>query len=537
MKLKAMLVDDEMPILNNLKKVLPWERMGLEVVALARNGQEALMAVKEHRPDVILCDIRMPVMDGLVFLEEVRKVDAACEILMLTGYQEFEYARTAMQYGVKDYILKPIDYEQLEAKVGQVAESIRTRRAEDIKKERKWGKAAGLAYEKILRDVVMGFPSVNARNFLVDEGVRVDELAYTVLLVDIDGYSLHSVKWTDNERRLWNFAVGNVLQDALTPLRLPYRVLQIREGEWLILVERQVGDTEASDEAMACWLAALQEAVRDNVKLSVSVGMHPEPVKFAELASTYQTMQRMLLINSGNSKVLAVTDEVLRMADSSRSLWKTMEEMISGLRKQDRARITGALESLRRDIAAEPNEAAVAKAETVLHYLIVHLLREMREMDMVTPQDEDELWTKLQHSLGIKDIMDAVVHLVDRSLASALGKKTSELLMLNAKDYIHRNLASDIGVEEVAGHLGISSSYFSLLFKSHFGETFVEYVTRQRMELAKSMLLMTDKSVTKIGALVGYAERRYFTKVFVKHTGLTPSEFRGARGEPQAGIP
>lgn len=529
-----MLVDDEMPILNNLKSILPWERMGLELVALARNGQEALEAVGEHRPDLILCDIRMPVMDGLTFLQEVRKVDRTCEILMLTGYQEFEYARTAMQYGVKDYILKPIDYEQLEAKVAKTAEELREKRAEDMKKERKWGKAASLAYEKILRDVVMGFPSVSARNFLADEGLGVDDLAYAMLLADIDGYSVQSVKWTDNERRLWNFAVGNVLQDALLPFALHYQVLQVREGEWLILVECQRGAEAAVPAAeLERWLTALQEAVRDNVKLSVSVGVHPEPVSFADLANTYRTMQRMLLISSGESKQLAVTDEVLRLADSSRSLWKLMEEMISGLRKQDRARIDASFDSLRRHFAAEPNGAAVAKAETVLHYLIVHLLREMREMDMVAPRDEDEIWTKLQHSVGVKDVMDAVVHLVDRSLDAALSKKPGELLMLNAKDYIHKSLASDIGVEEVAGHLGISCSYFSLLFKAHFGETFVEYVTRQRMELAKSMLLMTDKSITKIGALVGYAERRYFTKVFLRHTGRTPSEFRESRGDAQ----
>jgi two-component system response regulator YesN len=84
-------------------------------------------------------------------------------------------------------------------------------------------------------------------------------------------------------------------------------------------------------------------------------------------------------------------------------------------------------------------------------------------------------------------------------------------------------------VEEVADHLGISNSYFSLLFKAHFGETFVEYVTKQRMEQAKSMLRASDKSITKICALVGYTHRRYFTKVFQKYTGMTPSEYRESK--------
>ncbi|MFS0839792.1 helix-turn-helix transcriptional regulator [Paenibacillus sp. 1P03SA] len=98
--------------------------------------------------------------------------------------------------------------------------------------------------------------------------------------------------------------------------------------------------------------------------------------------------------------------------------------------------------------------------------------------------------------------------------------------MVNAKEYIAKNLSNDFGVEEIADHLGISCSYFSLLFKQHFGETFLENLTRQRIELAKSLLRMSDKSITQIGKQVGYAERRYFTRVFYKFTGMTPSEYR-----------
>ena len=107
-----------------------------------------------------------------------------------------------------------------------------------------------------------------------------------------------------------------------------------------------------------------------------------------------------------------------------------------------------------------------------------------------------------------------------------MKKKTSDVLMLSARDYIERNLSADLGIDMLADYLGISGSYFSLLFKQHFGETFVEYVTKQRMEMAKSLLALSDKSVTQVGAMVGYAERRYFTKVFSKYTGMLPSAFR-----------
>ena len=111
MNIKALLVDDEVNILKNLTIVIPWDEIQVELVGTARNGVEALEMVKEHNPDLILSDIRMPVMDGLEFIRELRKLGNTSEVLMLTGYQEFEYARVALQNRVRDYILKPINYD------------------------------------------------------------------------------------------------------------------------------------------------------------------------------------------------------------------------------------------------------------------------------------------------------------------------------------------------------------------------------------------------------------------------------------------
>nr|WP_245251952.1 response regulator [Paenibacillus sediminis] len=256
-----MLVDDELPILNNLRSVLPWGDMGIEVAAVARNGVQALSAIDEHAPDIILCDIRMPVMDGMTFLREMREHGCTSEIVMLSGYQEFEYARTAIQYGVKDYICKPIHYEQLESAVRTIAEDIRTKRRKEL-------------------------------------------MQFTPSFV---------------------------------------------EG----------------------------------------------------------------------------------------------------------------------------------------------------------PID-------------------------------ARGKKSSELLMISAQEYIQLHLGTDFGIDDIAEYLGISCSYFCLLFKNHFGETFVEYMTKQRIEAAKRLLLKTEKSIAQIGAGVGYHERRYFTKVFQKYTGMTPSEYRDHQRDSSA---
>lgn len=534
MKLKALLVDDEVPILNNLKTVLPWESMQFEVVGLARNGAEALEYVSEHRPDLILCDIRMPIMDGLTFLDELAKTGHECEVLMLTGYQEFEYARKAIQHGVKDYILKPIDYEALQEAVSKVGEAIRASRREMMMMEKKWGRVAHLAYEKILFDVIMGFSTEGVRHLLSDDERNPDDLTYTVLLADTDDYSQKSLQWTDKERKLWNFAVGNVLQDALMPFSIGYLSLQTREGEWCILIEHQKRDYVDRPEEVQVWLEALQSAVRDNVKLSLSVVAFPGTVEFGELSQVYKKLQRVLLQHNGTGPIVSITEEALATHDSEQSLWQSMDAIITGIRQMDRGRTKEALELLQRSLLTD-SEHALAKAEKFLHYLIIHLIRELREMDIVSSDDESMLWKKLQHSVGLKDVLETITQLVDNAVEATSSKKSSDMLMISAKEYIHRNLSSDLGIDELADYLGISCSYFSLLFKTHFGETFVEYLTKQRMEQAKSLLAMTDKTITKIGAMVGYAERRYFTKVFHKYAGMSPSEYRESKAASASG--
>ncbi|MBH5318872.1 response regulator [Paenibacillus sp. GSMTC-2017] len=524
MRLKAMLVDDELPILNNLKAVLPWDDMGIEVIALARNGQEAFDYYKEKQPDLILCDIRMPIMDGITFLTEIRKLSTECEVLMLTGYQEFEYARIALQNGVRDYILKPINYDVLETTVRKVSEDIRARKMKSIHTGERWRVMAQMAHEKILYNMLLGFSSEQTLYMHVDEDKPIEKFQYTIFLADTDHYAQLSLQWSEVDRKRWNSDVRQVLQTALVAENFLCSVLQLREGEWCILVRHESDEHEQVEGRAGVWLNSLQQSVREQIELPVSVAVYPSQIVVADLATSYKKLQ-FILLQASSSMVPELLDESADAHDRSQSLWNTIDDIVSGLRKLDQSIMHKALTGLKR-IYLEESQRKQVSMDKFLHYLLIHLLREMREMNIVTSNEEEQIWKKLNHSISEKDVMEVIIQLVDAALTKAFCKKSSQKLMLSAKDYIHKRLARDIGVEELAGHLGISSSYFSLLFKSHFGETFVEYVTRQRMELAQSLLLTSDKTVTEIGVVTGYSERRYFTKVFQKYVRMTPSEFR-----------
>lgn len=156
MRLNVMLVDDEIHILKNLNMVIPWEMLDMQVVSLAQNGAEAWAAFQEHRPDLILSDIRMPIMDGVSLVKEIRDAGEACEVIMLTGFTDFEYTRSAIRYGVKDYIVKPINYQELHEVIERVGGEIRQRKQARLLEEKVWREFTELAKQKYLFDALMG---------------------------------------------------------------------------------------------------------------------------------------------------------------------------------------------------------------------------------------------------------------------------------------------------------------------------------------------------------------------------------------------
>lgn len=530
MDLKVLLVDDEINILKNLQAVVPWEELGARVIGTAKNGEIALELAKEWKPDLILCDIRMPVMDGIGFLGALREFDADAEVIMMTGYQDFSYVRSVIRYEVRDYILKPIDYDELAQTIARLADGIRERNAEQQTIQKEWRQVFRLAYEKVLYDLLIDVGGGQSKPFLQLREMSGEDLTFAMMLVDVEEYSRKECLWNEKERKLWNFAIHNILQENLQSFEVPYSVLQARSGEWCVLIERIPPETFDREECET-WAAKLRKAVVNYLKMNIRVALHPSPVPLERLAKTYKNLQRSLHLGSGLEKGSGQANGILvperrkGVQDETQALWDRIEEMVTGLKRCDRRKTESALKELNESFRRLP-ETSFERVEPILHYVCLHLLREMRAMDVIGRDDEKDYWGQIDRSPGIRETLQLINRLVDQSIDNVMKKKTSDVLMLSAKDYIERNLSSDLSIDMLADYLGISGSYFSLLFKQHFGDTFVEYVTKQRMEMAKSLLALSDKSVTVVGQMVGYAERRYFTRVFSKYTGMLPSEYR-----------
>lgn len=526
---KVLLVDDEPHITRNLEKVIPWEMLGLTVGGTAKNGVEALELLEADSFDLVLCDIRMPIMDGLDLVRHIRERGTECDIIMLSGYQDFAYTRAAIQYGVKDFMLKPIPYDELTGVIARVMASQRMKQKQMNEEKQKIGRMIDLASEKILYDILMDYTEVTGENWIIagDEKELKDQ-QYVLIVLDLD-ISNEMTKdwreWSDKERKLWNFAVCNVLREKLQQNGLHHAVIQIRDGEWCVLIERQ--KTEPYDSKLVrSWAEMLLVAVKSHVKLSLYAGIYYEYAAIAVLSRAYKLVQQGMQLTPNQESIAVYPDDSVGSTQEDQAFWDTSEKLIGAVKRGDTAVVDQELKRMTIQLQ-RLNEPSAGRFKPMLHFFVLNLIRETKEMGIFTREQENLLWKKLDTRFGIKDLLSVILQ-VTKAVAekSTDKKKQSELSMVEARLFLDRNLYRDLSVDETAMHVGLSTSYFSLLFKQTYQVTFIEYITRQRMEKAKVLLAGTPKSIAQIAKEVGYAERRYFTKVFMKYTGENPTDYR-----------
>lgn len=526
---KVLLVDDEAHITRNLEKVIPWEMLGLTVAGTAKNGAEALQMMERESIALLLCDIRMPVMDGMELVRHIREREMACDIIMLSGYQDFAYTRTAIQYGVNDYVLKPIPYDELTGVIARIMSGQRSKQQQLHEEQRKLGRMIDLASEKILYDILMDYTDFSGGHWLFagdEQQLKLQQFVLIVLDIDVGSEKTRDWRdWSDKERKLWNFAVCNVLREKLQDNGLHHAVIQMRDGEWCVLIERD--KEEPYDAAVVQrWVEMLLGAVRNHVKLGLNAGVFRRFAAVPELAQAYKQVQLGMQLTPSNESIAYYPAESGRSQREDQAIWLSAERLLGAVKRGDAVSIDVEIAHIAKQLRLL-NENSGAEVKPLLHFFVLHLMREMKEMSAFSREQEETLWRRLDRRFTIKDLLSFIRQMTNAVSEKSMDKKKqSELSMIEAKAYLDRNLFRDISVEEAASHVSLSTSYFSLLFKQTYGETFIEYVTRQRMERAKSLLAETQKSVTQIAKEVGYAERRYFTKVFIKYTGDNPTDYR-----------
>ncbi|MFD1953258.1 response regulator [Paenibacillus thailandensis] len=526
---KAVLVDDEPIILRSLEAAIPWRELGIDIAGQARNGEEALKLFREAKPDIVVSDIRMPSIDGIALMGEVMKSRPNLIFIVISGYGEFDYAREAIRQGAFDYLLKPIDHDELTEMIRKAVRRLdkdRQAKEETEKLMHSVQALSLLARERMFAELIEGNQRPLQHLRWLESGML--EQPYYMAVVRLDHYSAMNKQWTPEEKRLWLFAVRNILEEW-SATHDGLAAFPFHSGEWIVLfpdaaaaAKRQLGED-------------IVYLIKRYSKLSCSVGISRGVQGIDRLNDAYQSACAAFYQRFYSGQEGAFLDEGPATPGhdgdgdgGSRPRLKRFEQsLIECIRTLDIPRTHAVLDEMRTEL-----EAMAAPKELVRRFIVemaVVARREFEHLNLKIEHSADDLLQRLEDAstfrMAIGELGGALAGWIEEVVAGNRHEDAAAAIE-KARNYIDNRYHNDLGIDEVSEFVGLSAGHFCTLFKQITGYTFLEYVTHCRMEKAKYILKNTDVKVYQLAPLVGYQDPKYFTQVFKKITGMTPTEYR-----------
>ncbi|MBW4084376.1 response regulator [Paenibacillus sp. S150] len=510
--LKMLIVDDEPVICKGLRLTIDWAALGVEVIGEAYDGGEALRVMGSTEVDFLLSDIRMDGMDGLQLAEQVGQLYPEVRMVIISGYEDFDYARQAIRLGVNDYLLKPVNVDELTGVVGKLAEDIRRQKQEGGKDEVKlWltnMARHGIAYRKAAPSSLQG----------AQFRILATQLGYFH-----ERYAELGQEEYEQLQEEWLGGLHGRL--ALPGLKL----VSIFDHENL-LITLAVADRRLAPQEWREWLDRFIPGLVPGAELHCGASR-----TYADAAETADRCAEAaeLLRYSVLEHPPVLDEEVIRQWNGTREpaaldIADRVQNLVAALFKQDAAE-TGVLVS--ELLQFFKHESYLLHEIVTVYEELFALLRQRLRKSGITGMD----YGRQPPDLYLYNSYDALEALIRKDMADLLelieqnGTDRSYWIVEKAKRYIEAQYRTDLKASEVAAWLKITPSYFSYIFKQSTGKGFTEYMNELRIEQAKELLASTHDKVFEIADKVGYKEYKYFVTVFKSYTGMTPKEYRGLR--------
>ena len=537
--LKVFLVEDEVVMRNGIKNNIPWEQEGFEFAGEASDGELAYPLIKKEKPDILITDIRMPFMDGLELSRLVKKELPQIKIIILSGYNEFDYAKTAISIGVTDYLLKPISSAKLLEAVKKVGDMIE-KEQDNVRLMERYEKEME---ENILQEKHKLWGALASNRLstieLLEKGQRLGmdftASAYMVFLFklmqegDATGCSDELNRASEKVNSL-----SGTWKKVLSFDRSP-------EG-WAFLIK---GESEAEVlENFAETKKELLNLVAVYPKVEYFGGLGSIVQRIGDIQNSYKEAARAFSSRffldanqiADSAEMVSLHNEEDGKIDVSKMLSKKREhELVEKFFKNGTVEeVDSFLDELFQSIGEQNCKSLLYRQYVVMDLFFCatdflgnleisteELPEECRDINQIVEKAGNA--QSLRHQIGIL-FSETMI------LRDGHSKKKYSKLLEDAKAFIDENYRhDDMSLNMVAAQVNISPSYFSTIFSSEMGQTFVEYLTHVRLEKAKELLMCSNMRTAEIGYEVGYKDSHYFSYIFKKVVGCSPKEYRNRK--------
>ena len=546
--LKIFLAEDEVVVRETIKRMIPWEELGFELVGEAADGEMALPLLIRQQPDLLITDIKMPFMDGLTLARLAKKEIPGLKVVILSGYDDFNYAKQAIGIGVEDYLLKPITKNALIERLSEIRS-----RYEHEKTQKEY-------YEKFQREM-QAYEKNSSRDFfealvggsmdMMEVYKRAEKLgldivaeAYNVLIFtmncdeDFSGQRDEYSSWeAESLELLENFFAGHSSAMLFRSNIFSYGVLLKGQRETI----------EENTRACVDEIRKILSRQDGRREWFLAVGQSVE--RLSQIQKSYHTASRAFSQRYLYDENILYYDEMETMEHPG---GQAETEDNAYLQKVDVNALNPAIlqkflsnglqeetENFVKDyfyaIGQEPMESLVFRNYVILNvrFSVISFIKglgcDTNEMESADTEEVlAESGKNMESAIAYaKKMISQAIEIRDQNS----GNKNRSILK-TAVDFIDSHyMDEEISLNTVANVANVSSNHFSALFSQNMGQTFIEYLTTLRMNKAKELLRCTGMRSSEIAGEIGYKDAHYFSYLFKKTQGMTPSEYRKAREE------
>ncbi|SHK00879.1 two-component system, response regulator YesN [Geosporobacter subterraneus DSM 17957] len=531
--IRVLVADDEARICKLIIKLIDWDKNDMQVIGTASNGIEALELIERENPDIIITDIRMPGYDGLEMIERAKKIKSDLEFIIISGYGEFEYAKKAIEFGVKDYLLKPINKDDLLKALLKVGEGVKKKKGQ-ILLEKEYEQIlkndANKIREGLLNNLIL-FQPESFRDYTLSEinenhHFRFHEGFFRVAALKIDSVGVDcfdTIKNRINETRdMIRAELQNVTYelDFIHSKRDLYIIMNYNEAQ-----KRQI------EKGLLKILEAFKRRVSMVEKLEITIALGEEAQDLSGITESFQSAKLLVedRLLKGTGKIIEIDKKRTDQAEIEDMFYYFSKKFIKAVELLDIDEVKKTVMHFKKDICSKNIRGAELKRMILEMENIFYLTMKSNNIKVESAQEDGQnLKNLIDNCSSIDCLFNGLLEHVASSLTVLAGDKYHNNLkqIKQAKRYIEENYMKNITLEDLGAHIGFNPSYFSSLFKRETGISFVEYLSKIRIEKAKELLRESDLRIQDVCLMVGYSDAKYFTKSFIKHTGLKPNEYR-----------
>lgn len=531
--MKILIVDDEVLVRETVINIL--NSFGIDDIIEAQDGIDALNLLNEIRPDIIIADIRMPGMDGIELLSRSRKMYEDIIFILLSGYDLFEYAQKAIHHGAFSYLLKPVSDIELKSIIDKAVETLtqKTRQQEFNSLMRIRGaQGAEFLKNRFISELIKG-SSINEKYYtsqLKELNICLDKDLFRVFLISIDDFST-LVGISSKDQELLKFSIENIALEILGNNNIMSYSFDLEDGKGFLLNF----SSESIFTDKTYMFQVLEEILKCielymNFTVTIGVGLLAENV--SNLPNSYVRAQESISqrFSKGGNQIFFL-EELPTLKDiSTRISFKTEQELLACFEKSDKNSAINLIESL-----YQPFRNVEIIDMGNFHKLNFQLILLIYKIMNTFGLNSEELLGDefvLYNCINAHSSIDTIIEFFEKQLdicfenISIVREKGNKKLMEKAKQFIFMNYNKDITLESISEHVHLSAAYFSKQFKYFFGENFIDYVINYRINKAKEFLKEGVYKANEVSKMIGFNDEKYFYKVFKRHTGFTPSEYK-----------